>query len=79
MFFAEESLSCKKNIYLFGALNIFTQCSKHLLSLTKIVAQLLETGNVTTLAGYLHLLDECGLLCGLQKYAAFVHCPLQYL
>lgn len=43
--------------------------SSELLSLTKIVAQLLETGNVTTLAGYLHLLDECGLLCGLQKYA----------
>ncbi len=43
--------------------------SGELLSLTKIVAQLLETGNVTTLAGYLHLLDECGLLCGLQKYA----------
>ena len=69
MFFAGESLSCKKNIYFCCALNIFIQCFKHLLSLTKIVAQLLETGNVTTLAGYLHLLDECGLLCGLQKYA----------
>ena len=28
-----------------------------------------DVGNVTTLAGYLHLLNECGLLCGLQKYA----------
>lgn len=28
-----------------------------------------DAGNVTTLALYLHLLDECGLLCGLQKYA----------
>jgi hypothetical protein len=39
------------------------------LSLTKISAQLQDAGNVTTLAGYLHLLDECELLCGLQKYA----------
>lgn len=44
--------------------------SGELLSLTKIAAQLQDAGNVTTLAGYLHLLDECGLLCGLQKYAA---------
>lgn len=43
--------------------------SGELLSLTKIAAQLQDAGNVTTLAGYLHLLDECGLLCGLQKYA----------
>ena len=42
--------------------------SGELLSLTKIAAQLQDAGNVTTLAGYLHLLDECGLLCGLQKY-----------
>ncbi len=39
------------------------------LSLRKIAAQLQDAGNVTTLAGYLHLLDECGLLSGLQKYA----------
>jgi len=43
--------------------------SGELLSLTKVVGQLQDAGNVTTLAGYLHLLDECGLLCGLQKYA----------
>lgn len=43
--------------------------SGELLSLTKIAAQLQEVGNVTTLANYIHLLDECGLLCGLQKYA----------
>lgn len=43
--------------------------SGELLSLTKVAAQLQDAGNVTTLAGYLHLLDECGLLCGLQKYA----------
>ncbi len=44
--------------------------SGELLSLTKVAAQLQDAGNVTTLAGYLQLLDECGLLCGLQKYAA---------
>lgn len=43
--------------------------SGELLSLTKVAAQLQDAGNVTTLAGYLHLLDECGLLSGLQKYA----------
>lgn len=43
--------------------------SGELLSLTKVAAQLQDKGNVTTLAGYLHLLDECGLLCGLQKFA----------
>ena len=43
--------------------------SGELLSLTKVAAQLQDAGNVTTLAGYLHHLDECGLLCGLQKYA----------
>lgn len=48
---------------------IGSNSSGELLSLTKIVAQLQDAGNVTTLAGYLHLLDECGLLCGLQKYA----------
>lgn len=44
--------------------------SGELLSFTKIVAQLQDAGNVTTLALYLQLLDECGLLAGLQKYAA---------
>jgi hypothetical protein len=44
--------------------------SGELLSLTKVAAQLQDAGNVTTLGGYLHLLDECGLLCGLQKFAA---------
>jgi hypothetical protein len=44
--------------------------SGELLSLNKVAAQLQDSGNVTTIAGYLHLLDESGLLCGLQKYAA---------
>ncbi len=39
------------------------------LSLNKMLGQLQDAGNVTTLAGYLDTLDESRLLCGLQKYA----------
>ena len=39
------------------------------LSLNKILGQLQDAGNVTTLAGYLTTLDESRLLCGLHKYA----------
>lgn len=39
------------------------------LALTKVAGQLQDAGNVTTLAGYLDLLNQCQLLTGLQKYA----------
>jgi predicted AAA+ superfamily ATPase len=39
------------------------------LSYVKIMGQLTEAGNTTTLAHYLTLLDEAGLLCGLQKFS----------
>lgn len=39
------------------------------LSLNKMLGQLQNVGNVTTLANYLNTLDEARLLCGLQKYA----------
>ena len=39
------------------------------LSLNKMLGQLQDAGNVTTLANYLNTLGEAGLLCGLQKYA----------
>lgn len=39
------------------------------ISLTKLLGQLQDAGNVTTLANYLTTLDESHLLCGLQKYA----------
>ncbi len=39
------------------------------ISLTKLLGQLQDIGNVTTLANYLTTLDESQLLCGLQKYA----------
>ena len=40
------------------------------LSLNKMLGQLQDAGNVTTLASYLTTLDESRLLCGLQKYAS---------
>lgn len=43
--------------------------SAEMLSLTKLMGQLQDAGNVTTLASYLELLDQCTLLKGLQKYA----------
>ena len=43
--------------------------SAEILSLTKLMGQLQDAGNVTTLAGYLKILDQCALLTGLQKYA----------
>lgn len=39
------------------------------ISLTKLVGQLQDAGNVTTLASYLTTLEESQLLCGLQKFA----------
>ncbi len=39
------------------------------ISLTKMLGQLQDAGNVTTLANYLTTLAESQLLCGLQKYA----------
>lgn len=43
--------------------------SGQLLSLNKMLGALQDAGNTATLAGYIHLLDECGLLCGLQKFS----------
>lgn len=43
--------------------------SGELLSLTKMLGQLQDAGNTVTLAGYINLIDESGMLCGLQKYS----------
>ena len=43
--------------------------SAEILSLTKLLGQLQDAGNVTTLSSYLTILDQCNLLTGLQKYA----------
>lgn len=44
--------------------------SGQILSYTKMLGQLHEAGNTTTLAHYLELLAGAGMLVGLQKYAA---------
>lgn len=43
--------------------------SGNLLSLNKMLGSLQDAGNTSTLAGYINLLKESGLLCGLQKYS----------
>ncbi|PZX47079.1 ATP-binding protein [Algoriphagus chordae] len=43
--------------------------SGQVLSFTKIMGQLADAGNTTTLANYLELLSEAGLLSGLEKYS----------
>ncbi len=43
--------------------------SGNILSLTKLLGSLQDAGNTSTLAGYINLLNESGLLCGLQKYS----------
>ena len=45
------------------------QYSGQILSYSKIVGQLQDAGNTTTLANYLKLLSDCGLLGGLDKFA----------
>lgn len=46
--------------------------SGQILSYTKIIGQLQDAGNTTTLANYLKLLSDCGLLGGLEKHAGSV-------
>lgn len=46
--------------------------SGQILSYIKITGQLQDAGNTTTLANYLKLLSDCGLLAGLEKYAGSV-------
>lgn len=43
--------------------------SGEIVSLTKMIGQLQDAGNTTTLSSYLQLLDESGLVCGLQKFS----------
>lgn len=43
--------------------------SGQILSYTKMLGELQDAGNTTTLAHYLDLLSGAGLLCGLQKFA----------
>lgn len=43
--------------------------SGELLSLSKMLGSLQDAGNTTTLSGYINLLSDSGLLCGLQKFS----------
>jgi predicted AAA+ superfamily ATPase len=43
--------------------------SGQILSYTKIMGQLTDAGNTTTLSHYLNLLDTAGLLAGIEKFA----------
>jgi predicted AAA+ superfamily ATPase len=43
--------------------------SGQVLSFTKVMGQLTDAGNTTTLANYLELLNEAGLLSGIEKYS----------
>lgn len=43
--------------------------SGDILSLNKMLGALQDAGNTSTLSGYLNLLGESGLLCGLHKYS----------
>jgi len=47
--------------------------SGQILSFTKMLGHLQDAGNTVTLANYLELLRQAGLLVGLQKYAAKAH------
>jgi len=46
-----------------------TNYSGQILSFTKILGQLFDAGNTTTLSHYLSLLSNCGLLGGLEKFS----------
>lgn len=43
--------------------------SGQLLSLTKMLGELQDAGNTVTLSGYINLLNDSGLLLGVQKYS----------
>lgn len=47
--------------------------SGQILSYDKMLGQLQDAGNTTTLARYLDMLGNAGLICGLQKYAGQQH------
>ena len=58
-----------KPILLRRLFHLACQYSGQILSYQKMVGQLQDAGNTTTLAGYLDLLAGVGMVAGLQKYA----------
>lgn len=63
----------KKPALLKRAFELGCSYSGQILSYTKMVGQLQDAGNTTTLAHYLDLLSGAGLLAGLSKYAGQQH------
>ena len=57
-----------KRLFTLGA-----AASSRILSYTKMLGELRDAGNTTTLARYLELLENAGLLAGLPKYASRPH------
>ena len=57
-----------KQLFQLGA-----EYSGQILSYTKMMGQLQDAGNTTTLARYMDLLRNAGLIAGLQKYSAKPH------
>ncbi len=57
-----------KPVLLKRLVELGAEFSGQVLSYTKMVGQLDDAGNTTTLARYLDLLERCGLLVGLHRY-----------
>ena len=62
-----------KPILLKQLFGLGAECSGQILSYNKMLGQLDEAGNTTTLARYLDLLSMAGLITGLSKYAGHPH------
>lgn len=69
----EQDILMTKQIYkpelMRNLLELGCTYSAEEISLTKILGQLQDVGNVTTLANYLTTLNEAHILCGMKKYA----------
>lgn len=69
----EQDIKLTANIYkpvlMKRLFQLSSAYSSQELSLNKMLGQLQDAGNVTTLANYLGILEQCQLVCGLQKYA----------
>ncbi|MDR0305144.1 MAG: ATP-binding protein [Chitinispirillales bacterium] len=49
--------------------NVGISYSSQIVSYNKLLSGFSDSGNTTTLAHYIQLLDEAGIVCGLQKYS----------
>ena len=63
----------KKPALLKRLFDVGAACSGQIVSYTKLMGQLHDAGNTTTLARYLDLLAHAGLVVGLPKYASRPH------